>query len=169
MAEAFGVEGRGGFYDAVGAVRDVVQNHLLQVVALLALLAMEPPVSAAADAMRDEKVKVFAAMRPADPQHLVRGQYDRYLAEPGVAAESTTETYAALRLEIDSWRWAGVPFLIRTGKDLPTTALEAVVEFHAPPRLLFSPDGCQPHPTTFASGSVTRRRGVPQHASQRTW
>jgi glucose-6-phosphate 1-dehydrogenase len=110
---------------------------------------MEPPVSATPDALRDEKVKVFAAMMPADPRHLVRGQYDGYLAEPGVAADSTTETYAALRLEIDSWRWAGVPFLVRTGKGLPTTGLEAVVEFHAPPRLLFSPDGCQPHPNHF--------------------
>lgn len=143
MAEAFGVEGRGAFYDSVGAVRDVVQNHLLQVVALL---AMEAPVGADADALRDEKVKVFKAMAPADPSHLVRGQYDGYLAEPGVAADSTAETYAAVRLEIDSWRWAGVPLVVRTGKALPTTALEAVVEFHAPPRLLFSPDGCQPHP-----------------------
>jgi glucose-6-phosphate 1-dehydrogenase len=143
MAEAFGVEGRGGFYDSVGAVRDVVQNHLLQVVALL---AMEAPVSADADALRDEKVKVLKAMQAADPDQLVRGQYAGYLAEPGVAAGSTVETYAALRVEIDSWRWAGVPFFLRAGKALATTALEAVVEFCAPPRLLFSPDGCQPHP-----------------------
>jgi glucose-6-phosphate 1-dehydrogenase len=143
MAEAFGVEGRGGFYDSVGAVRDVVQNHLLQVVALL---AMEAPVSADADALRDEKVKVLKAMQAADPNHLLRGQYDGYLAEPGVAAGSTVETYAALRVEIDSWRWAGVPFFLRAGKALATTALEAVVEFYAPPRLLFSPDACQPHP-----------------------
>jgi glucose-6-phosphate 1-dehydrogenase len=143
MAEDFGVEGRGGFYDSVGAVRDVVQNHLLQVVALL---AMEPPVSDDPDALRDEKVKVFRAMRPADPADLVRGQYRGYLDEPGVAPGSSVETFVALRLHIDSWRWAGVPFLIRAGKALPVTALEAVVEFHAPPRLLFSPDGCQPHP-----------------------
>jgi glucose-6-phosphate 1-dehydrogenase len=143
MAEAFGVEGRGGFYDSVGAVRDVVQNHLLQVVALL---AMEAPVSADADALRDEKVRVLTAMHAADPGQLVRGQYDGFLVEPGVAAGSTVETYAALRVEIDSWRWAGVPFFLRAGKALATTALEAVVEFSAPPRLLFSPDGCQPHP-----------------------
>jgi glucose-6-phosphate 1-dehydrogenase len=143
MAEALGVEGRGGFYDSVGAVRDVVQNHLLQVVALL---AMEAPVSADPDALRDEKVKVLKAMQAANPDQLVRGQYDGYLAEPGVAAGSAVETYAALRVEIDSWRWAGVPFFLRTGKGLATTALEAVVEFCAPPRLLFSPDGCQPHP-----------------------
>ncbi|MFP3899744.1 MAG: glucose-6-phosphate dehydrogenase [Acidimicrobiia bacterium] len=143
MAEDFGVEGRGGFYDSVGAVRDVVQNHLLQVVALL---AMEPPVSDDADALRDEKVKVFRAMRPADPAELVRGRYEGYLDEPGVAAGSSVETFVALRLHVDSWRWAGVPFLVRAGKALPVTALEAVVEFHAPPRLLFSPDGCRPHP-----------------------
>ena len=143
MAEDFGVEGRGGFYDSVGAVRDVVQNHLLQVVALL---AMEPPVSDDPDALRDEKVKVFRAMRPADPGDLVRGQYEGYLDESGVAAGSSVETFVALRLHIDSWRWAGVPFLVRAGKALPMTALEAVVEFQAPPRLLFSPDGCQPHP-----------------------
>lgn len=143
MAESFGVEGRGAFYDSVGTVRDVVQNHLLQVVALL---AMEPPVSADADALRDEKVKVLKAMTPADPANFVRGQYEGYLDEPGVATDSTVETYAALRLEIDSWRWAGVPFIVRAGKGLAATALEAVVEFHAPPRMLFSPDGCQPHP-----------------------
>ena len=134
MAEAFGIEGRGAFYDNVGAVRDVVQNHLLQT---LALLAMEPPVSAQADALRDEKVKVLKSIRPIDPDHLVRGQYAGYRDEPGVEPDSDTETYAALRLDLDSWRWSGVPFYIRTGKGLPTTALEAVVEFQAPPRLLF--------------------------------
>jgi glucose-6-phosphate 1-dehydrogenase len=143
MAEAFGVEGRGAFYDSVGAVRDVIQNHLLQVVALL---AMEPPVDADPDSLRDEKVKVFKAIRSADPASLVRGQYESYRDEPGVAAGSSVETFAALRLEIDSWRWAGVPFHIRAGKALATTALEVVVELHAPPRLLFSPDDCQPHP-----------------------
>jgi len=143
MAETFGVEGRGGFYDGVGAIRDVIQNHLLQVVALL---AMEPPVDAEPDSLRDEKVKVLKAMRPADPARLVRGQYQGYHGEPGVAPGSAVETFAALRLEIDSWRWAGVPFFVRAGKGLAATALEAVVELHAPPRLLFSPDGCQPRP-----------------------
>jgi glucose-6-phosphate 1-dehydrogenase len=143
MAETFGVEGRGGFYDGVGAIRDVIQNHLLQVVALL---AMEPPVDAEPDSLRDEKVKVLKAMRPADPARLVRGQYQGYHGEPGVAPGSAVETFAALRLEIDSWRWAGVPFLVRAGKHLAATALEAVIELHAPPRLLFSPDGCQPRP-----------------------
>jgi len=107
---------------------------------------MEAPVSADADALRDEKVRVLTEMQPADPDHLVRGQYHGYQAEPGVAAGSTVETYAALRVEIDSWRWARVPFFLKAGKALATTALEAVVEFSAPPRLLFSPDGCQPHP-----------------------
>jgi glucose-6-phosphate 1-dehydrogenase len=143
MAESFGVEGRGSFYDGVGAIRDVIQNHLLQVVALL---AMEPPVDAEPDSLRDEKVKVLKAMRPADPARLVRGQYEGYREEPGVAPGSAVETFAAVRLEIGSWRWAGVPFFVRAGKGLPATALEAVVELHAPPRLLFSPDGCQPRP-----------------------
>jgi glucose-6-phosphate 1-dehydrogenase len=143
MAESFGVEGRGSFYDKVGAIRDVVQNHLLNVVALL---AMDPPSSSGVEAMRDEKVRVLKAMHPASPRHLVRGQYVGYLDEPGVARDSTTETFAALRLDIESWRWAGVPFYVRAGKALATTALEAVVEFQAPPRMLFSSTDHQPHP-----------------------
>jgi glucose-6-phosphate 1-dehydrogenase len=144
LAESFGVAGRGPFYDSVGAIRDVVQNHLLQVVALL---AMEPPVGDWADALRDEKVKVVCAMRPVEPARLVRGQYAGYRDEPGVAPGSTVETYAAMRLEIDSWRWAGVPFYLRAGKALATTALEAVVELKAPPRLLFAGADCvPPHP-----------------------
>ncbi|HUX71689.1 MAG TPA: glucose-6-phosphate dehydrogenase, partial [Cellulomonadaceae bacterium] len=135
MAEDFGVEGRGGFYDGVGAIRDVLQNHLLQVVALL---AMEPPVSPDADALRDEKVKVLRAMRPLDSTSVVRGQYAGYLDEPGVAPGSTVETFVAARLEIESWRWAGVPFFVRAGKALAATALEAVVELREPPRMLFT-------------------------------
>jgi glucose-6-phosphate 1-dehydrogenase len=144
MAESFGVEGRGSFYDTVGTVRDVVQNHLLQMVTFL---AMEPPVSSGADALRDEQVKVLRAMRPADPSKLVRGQYRTYREEPGVAPDSDTETYVALRLEIDSWRWAGVPFFVRAGKGMTETVTEAVIEFQAPPRLLFaSRDKPQPNP-----------------------
>jgi len=144
MAEAFGVEGRGSFYDGVGAIRDVLQNHLLQVVALL---AMEPPSDASSESQRDERIKVLKAIRPIDCDHLVRGQYDGYLDEPGVAPGSTTETFAAARISIDSWRWAGVPFYIRTGKALATTALEALVELRCPPRLLFAGDGdVLPHP-----------------------
>ncbi len=143
MAESFGVEGRGSFYDKVGAIRDVVQNHLLNVVALL---AMDPPSSAGAEALRDEKVRVLKAMHPASPRYLVRGQYVGYLDEPGVAPGSTAETFAALRLDIESWRWAGVPFYVRAGKALATTSLEAIVEFQAPPRLLFSSTDHRPHP-----------------------
>jgi glucose-6-phosphate 1-dehydrogenase len=134
MAESFGLEGRGRFYEEVGAVRDVVQNHLLQVAALLAI---EPPTSGHADAIRDEKVKVFKSMRSAEPERMVRGQVRGYRQEPGVAPDSTVETYAALELHIDSWRWAGVPFLIRTGKSLPATATEVRVSLHRPPQQVF--------------------------------
>ncbi len=144
LAESFGVEGRGAFYESVGALRDVVQNHLLQMVALI---AMEPPVSEDADSLRDEKVKVFKATRPLDPDEVVRGQYRGYRDEPGVAPDSDVETFVALRLEVDSWRWAGVPFFIRAGKALATTATEAIIEFHRPPRLLFADADCPPpHP-----------------------
>ncbi len=144
MAEAFGVEGRGSFYEEVGALRDVVQNHLLQVAALL---AMEPPVGTDADALRDEKVKVFRAMSSVDQDLLVRGQYAGYRDEAGVAPDSDVETYVALQLAVESWRWSGVPFYLRTGKRLTTTALEAVIEFREPPRLLFAdPDTPVPHP-----------------------
>lgn len=124
-------------------MRDVVQNHLLQVVALL---GMEPPVDPSADALRDEKVKVVRAMRPIDPGYLVRGQFDGYRDGPGVAADSTTETFVALRLDIDSWRWAGVPFYMRAGKRLATTALEAVVQLKYPPAPLFAGAECEPEP-----------------------
>ncbi len=144
MAEQFGVEGRGSFYDGVGAVRDVVQNHLLQV---LAMLAMEPPLSDDADALRNEKVRVLRSIPQIEPGHVVRGQYRGYLDEPGVAAGSTVETYIALRVHLDSWRWAGVPFFIRAGKALATTGTEAVVELREPPRMLFtSPNGVRPQP-----------------------
>ena len=135
MAEEFGVNGRGRFYESVGALRDVFENHLLQVIALL---AMEPPVSADERALSDEKVRLWRQIRPLDPDHIVRGQYRGYLDEPGVEPGSDVDTYVALQLEIDSWRWAGVPWLVRTGKRLPVTATEAVVTFAAPPRLLFS-------------------------------
>jgi glucose-6-phosphate 1-dehydrogenase len=130
MAESFGIKGRGGFYDSAGAIRDVVQNHLLQVVGFL---AMEPPTSTYHESMRDEQVKVFRQIRPLDPSHLVRGQFRGYRSEPGVAPSSQVETYAALRLEIDSWRWDGVPFLIRAGKCLPVTATEITVALKRPP------------------------------------
>ncbi len=132
MAESFGVEDRGHFYDPVGALRDVVVNHLMQVVAAT---AMEPPTGRHPSALKDSMFAVFGAMQNADPGHYVRGQYEGYRDIDGVADDSTTETYAALRLEIDNWRWQGVPFFIRTGKDLPTTQTEARLVFHHPPRL----------------------------------
>ena len=116
MAEDFGVEGRGAFYDSAGAIRDVIQNHLLQVVALL---AMEPPAGDGADALRDEKVKVFRQIATIDPSQMVRGQYRGYVDEPGVGPGSDVETFAAVRFEIDSWRWSGVPWLLRAGKEMP--------------------------------------------------
>jgi glucose-6-phosphate 1-dehydrogenase len=135
LAESFGTEGRAGFYDGVGAIRDVLQNHLLQV---LALLAMEPPIADSADAYRDEEVKVLRQIAPIDPRQTVRGQYVGYLDEDGVREASTTETFVSTRLDIESWRWAGVPFFLRTGKNMPGSATEAVVELRRPPRMLFA-------------------------------
>ena len=136
MAEDFGIEGRGTFYDPVGALRDVVQNHLMQV---LALVAMDPPVGDSADDTQDKKTEVFRAMPPADPQHYVRGQYQGYTDTPGVAPGSTTETYVALRLEIDDWRWADVPIFIRAGKALPVQVTEVRLLLHRTPRVSFLP------------------------------
>lgn len=135
MAEDFGVEGRGGFYDSVGTMRDVVQNHLLQIVCLL---AMEPPVADDTASLRDEVLKILKSIRSVEPASLVRGQYEGFRDEHGVDDHSDTETYVALQLQIDSWRWAGVPFAIRAGKRLESTVTEAIVEFHRPPHTLFS-------------------------------
>ena len=134
MAESFGVEDRGHFYDPVGALRDVVVNHLMQVIAAA---AMEPPAGGDPDTLNSSKVALFKAMPAADPANYVRGQYDRYREIDGVAADSTTETFAALRLEIDNWRWSGVPFFIRAGKRLPVTQTELRLVFKEPPRLGF--------------------------------
>jgi glucose-6-phosphate 1-dehydrogenase len=134
MAERFGVDGRGRFYEEVGALRDVVQNHLFQV---LALLGMEAPVANEGEAIRDEKSKLLRSVRPLEPADLVRGQFEGYRTEEGVAADSKVETYAALRLYIDSWRWSGVPFFIRTGKCLADTATEVRVISRKPPKALF--------------------------------
>ena len=130
MAEEFGVGGRGKFYEEAGAIRDVLQNHLLQVVALL---AMEPPAFVSAESIRDEQVKVFRMIPPIKPSQLVRGQFRGYWDEAGVAPDSEVETFAAVRFEVDSWRWAGVPFLIRAGKCLKTTATEVLVKLQRPP------------------------------------
>jgi glucose-6-phosphate 1-dehydrogenase len=133
MAESFGVQGRGAFYDQTGTIRDVVQNHLFQVVSNL---AMEPPVALDSDSLRDEKVKVLKAIPPIEEANVARGQFEGYTNEKGVAKDSQTETFAALRLEINSWRWKGVPFYIRAGKCLPTTCTEVVARFRKPPSLI---------------------------------
>src|SRR6267154_6332438 len=130
MAEAFGVQGRGAFYDQTGAIRDVIQNHLFQV---LINLAMEPPVRADSESIRDEKAKVLKAIAPISLNNLVRGQFRGYRQENGVAVDSQVETFAALRLEIDSWRWKGIPIYIRAGKCLPITCTEVLVRLREPP------------------------------------
>jgi glucose-6-phosphate 1-dehydrogenase len=132
MAEDFGVQGRGAFYDDTGAIRDVIQNHLFQV---LANLAMEPPPRTDSESIRDEKVKVLKAIPPLESKNIVRGQFSGYRKEKGVAADSQVETFAALELEIDSWRWKGVPFYIRAGKCLPVTCAEVVVRLRQPPTM----------------------------------
>ena len=134
MAETFGVLNRGGFYEEAGAIRDVVQNHLLQ---LLAVIAMDPPGGGVPDAYRKEKTRLLQAVRPLAPDDVVKGQYDGYRSELGVAAGSTVETYAALKFEIDTWRWAGVPIYVRTGKKLAVTCTEVFVELERPPRETF--------------------------------
>jgi glucose-6-phosphate 1-dehydrogenase len=134
MPETYDVADRGAFYDQVGAIRDVVQNHLLQIVSLL---AMEPPSGRTPEATRNEQFKVLDSIRPLTPADVVRGRYRGYLDVPGVAAASTTETFAALRLHVDTWRWGGVPFYIRTGKTLPLTATEVLVDMKRPPQSVF--------------------------------
>ncbi len=133
MAEDFGVQGRGSFYDGTGAIRDVVQNHIFQVISNL---AMEPPARNDSESLRDEKVKVLKAIPPIEPSDLVRGRFRGYRNEKGVGKDSKTETFAALRLHINSWRWKGVPFYVRTGKCLPVTCTEIVGRFHKPPTLI---------------------------------
>ena len=134
MAEDFGIEGRGKFYDGVGATRDVLQNHILQV---LTMLTMEPPISISSEDMQNEKIKVLSAVREIKAEDVIRGQYVGYLAEDGVADHSDTETFVAMKVFIDNWRWAGVPIYMRTGKKMPETVLEVLVEFKKPPRELF--------------------------------
>jgi glucose-6-phosphate 1-dehydrogenase len=157
MAEDFGVQGRGAFYDATGAIRDVIQNHLFQV---LTNLAMEPPVRTDSESIRDEKVKVLKAMPPLQAPHLVRGQFRGYRTEQGVAPDSQVETFAALQLEIDSWRWQGVPFYIRAGKCLPVTCAEVLIRLRQPPTMY---QGCnlQPNYCRFRiSPDVTFAMGI---------
>jgi glucose-6-phosphate 1-dehydrogenase len=143
MAESFGVEDRGHFYDPVGAQRDVVVNHLMQ---LVSATAMESPARGDPGTIKDAQLAVFRAVEAADPTNYVRGQYDGYLDTPGVAPGSTTETYAALRLDIENWRWSGVPFFIRTGKHLPATQTEVRLVFKRPPKLGFFTGDRRPEP-----------------------
>jgi glucose-6-phosphate 1-dehydrogenase len=133
MAEDFGVQGRGAFYDKTGAIRDVIQNHLFQVISNL---AMEPPARLDSESIRDEKAKVLKAISPIAEKDIVRGQFRGYRNENGVAKESQTETFAAVKLDINSWRWKGVPFYIRAGKNLPVTCTEIVARFRKPPALV---------------------------------
>jgi glucose-6-phosphate 1-dehydrogenase len=135
MAEDFGVQGRGAFYDRTGAVRDVIQNHIFQI---LSNLAMEPPVRADSESIRDEKVKVLKAIAPIDEKCIVRGQFRGYQAESGVAGGSRTETFAALKLEVNSWRWQGVPFYIRAGKQMPISCTEILVRLRRPPDVYYA-------------------------------
>jgi glucose-6-phosphate 1-dehydrogenase len=169
MAEEFGVEGRGAFYEEVGAIRDVVQNHLLQVIALL---AMDPPTGHEPGAMQAEKLRLFRAMRPLDPKEVVRGQFKGYRSEPGVAKDSQIETFAALRLHIDTWRWAGVPFYIRAGKCLPLSATEVTVTLKRPPLSVFDPTEEMPAnyfrlrlspEVVISEGALVKRNGEQMH------
>jgi glucose-6-phosphate 1-dehydrogenase len=138
MAEDFGVQGRGKFYESTGCLRDVVENHLFQIVALL---AMEPPAGSGFEALHDEKVKVFRIMRALRPEDLVRGQFAGYRAEEGVASDSDVETYAAVRLHIETWRWEGVPWYVRSGKCLAETVTEVMIQLKPPPQKVFADSG----------------------------
>ncbi len=154
MAEAFGVAGRGKFYDEAGAIRDVIQNHMLQV---LALLTMDAPAERSPEALRDEKARLLKSIAPLAPADVVRGQFEGYRDEAGVAPDSTVETYAAVKLHVDSWRWADVPFVIRAGKCLPTTATEVLVELHHPPQTVFdTPDDTVPNSFRFLLGPAVQ-------------
>jgi glucose-6-phosphate 1-dehydrogenase len=157
VAEDIGVEGRAAYYEGAGAIRDLIQNHMLQVTALL---AMEPPGSLEPDAFRGEKVDLLQTIRPISPSDLVRGQYDGYLAEPGVAAGSTTETFAAVKLHIDNWRWSGVPFYLRHGKKLPERASHINVVFRSAPSYLFHGAGIRSLPPDHLSIRIQPDEGI---------
>jgi glucose-6-phosphate 1-dehydrogenase len=157
MAENFGVEGRGSFYDQTGTIRDVVQKHLFQI---MCNLAMEPPVRTDSESLRDEKVKVLNAIPALEAKHLVRGQFRDYQQEKGVAPNSKTETFAALRLEVESWRWKGVPFFIRAGKNLPATCTEVLARFRKPPTLIDDYSSCLNHSRFRISPEMTIALGT---------
>jgi glucose-6-phosphate 1-dehydrogenase len=149
MAESFGVRGRGRFYEETGAIRDVIQNHLLQ---LTAILAMDPPVDNEVEAVRNEKARILRAVAPLDAEHVVRGQFRGYRDETDVARDSTVETFAAVELRIDTWRWAGVPFFIRAGKCLAADAIEVLVQFKPPPQAVYPRDPGSPQYLRFRVG-----------------
>ncbi len=157
VAETAGVEGRADYYEGAGAIRDLLQNHMLQV---LSFVAMEPPRSLEAEAFRDEKVKLLCAVRPLDPARLVRGQYEGYRDEPGVAPGSTTETFVAAELLIDNWRWDGIPILLRHGKRLPRRATEITVRFREPPDYLFDELGIGPLPADHLTIRIQPDEGI---------
>jgi glucose-6-phosphate 1-dehydrogenase len=165
MAESYGVQGRGRFYEETGAIRDVIQNHLLQI---LAIVAMDPPVRDDVEAVRDEKARLLNAVAPLDPAHVVRGQFRGYRDEPGVARDSQVETFAAVELSIDTWRWADVPFFIRAGKCMAADAIEVRVQFKPPPREIYREQDAPsayfrfrvgPDVTAIALGLRTKRPG----------
>ncbi len=165
MAEDFGIQGRGAFYDQTGTIRDVIQNHIFQV---MCNLAMEPAANGSSESLRDAKANVLRAIPPITPQNLVRGQFNGYLDEKGVARGSTMETFAALKLEIKSWRWDGVPFYIRSGKNLPVTCTEALITLRKPPQTIDSTPGIpqnyirfriSPEMTVAMAVSVSNRSG----------
>ena len=164
MAEEFGVQGRGAFYDETGTIRDVVQNHLFQI---MANLAMEPPVRSDSESVRDEKVKVLKAIPPLKESEVIRGQFRGYRTEKGVASDSKTETFAALRLQVDSWRWQGVPFYIRAGKCLPLTSTEILVRLRRPPMVYSGVTLTQNHIRLRISPDVTIAMGMMVLASGR--
>jgi glucose-6-phosphate 1-dehydrogenase len=163
MAESFGVQGRGHFYDETGCIRDVIQNHVLQV---LAVLTMDPPVGEDVEAIRDEKARLFRAIAPLDEQHLVRGQFRGYRDEPGVAPGSTVETFAAAELRIESWRWAGVPFFVRAGKCLPTSAFEVRVQLKRPPLNVYREKARPPQYFRFSVGSPLSTLALGMHVKR---
>jgi len=163
MAESFGVEGRGKFYEETGAIRDVIQNHMLQITAIL---AMDPPVGNDVEAFRDEKARVLKAIPPLDPDHVVRGQFRGYRDEPGVARDSTVETFAAVKLSVETWRWAGVPFFIRAGKCMPVSAIEVRVQFKRPPRDLFGEGESPPRYLRFQVGPDVTALALGLHVKQ---
>jgi glucose-6-phosphate 1-dehydrogenase len=157
MAEDFGVQGRGAFYEQVGTIRDVMQNHLFQV---MAIVAMEPPVRTDSESIRDEKVKVLKAIPPLRAEEVIRGQFKGYRSEPGVAADSQVETFAAFRLEVDSWRWRGVPFYFRAGKNLPVTCTELLIRLRRPPTMYRQYDVKPDHFRFRISPEVTASFGL---------